>query len=374
MPSQAPLALRRSRALGALLALHGGDSLGASFEFEQHEAILRRHPSPRTMGDIVGGGVFDWPAGHATDDTDLTRAVLLAYVDRHRHRQRDGAAFSIARAAGTHMLAWLSGPPAWPDDSRGAGDMPRDIGGATMTGLGRLKARLTSEPGFDAGAEGSVGATGAGRGQAGNGSLMRCLATGLFETDEDRIVADASAVSAITHDDVRCTVACAAYCVMVRRLMDRAADDAAGRRKEAAVWACVEEGLEVARRLEAASSSASPSTSPGPVEAAIELGTRLSLADLAADGPRPALPGRAAGYVLESLSLGVAAVLDPRGIRDVLVDVVRVGKDTDTNAAVAGGLLGARDGAEGVPPDWRAVPLQFGAEFEKIVVELLPDV
>ena len=35
---------------------------------------------PDGLRDIVGGGPFCWPAGHATDDTDLTRAVLLAYA------------------------------------------------------------------------------------------------------------------------------------------------------------------------------------------------------------------------------------------------------------------------------------------------------
>jgi ADP-ribosylglycohydrolase len=31
---------------------------------------------------------------------------------------------------------------------------------------------------------------------------------------------------------------------------------------------------------------------------------------------------------------------------------VSLGGDTDTNAAVAGALLGARDGVEGLPPGW----------------------
>jgi hypothetical protein len=59
--------------------------------------------------------------------------------------------------------------------------------------------------------------------------------------------------------------------------------------------------------------------------------------------------GGASGFVLESLSLAVAAVLDPRRLPEVLVDVVRVGMDTGTNAAIAGGLLGVRDGAGAIP-------------------------
>ena len=36
----------------------------------------------------------------------------------------------------------------------------------------------------------------------------------------------------------------------------------------------------------------------------------------------------------------------------MLLDVVRLGGDTDTNAAVAGALLGASVGASGLPSGW----------------------
>jgi ADP-ribosylglycohydrolase len=74
------------------------------------------------------------------------------------------------------------------------------------------------------------------------------------------------------------------------------------------------------------------------------------------------LPEQAGGYVLDSLSLAVAAVLDPRPLPDVLVDIVRVGNDTDTNAAVAGGLLGVRDGVDAIPDRW-LMTLQYRDEF-----------
>lgn len=74
------------------------------------------------------------------------------------------------------------------------------------------------------------------------------------------------------------------------------------------------------------------------------------------------LDDEASGFVLDSLSLAVAAILDPRPLSEVLIDIVRIGNDTDTNAAIAGGLLGARDSASAIPPRWRAL-LQFGDEF-----------
>ena len=70
--------------------------------------------------------------------------------------------------------------------------------------------------------------------------------------------------------------------------------------------------------------------------AAFTLG--LDLRELAERGPSGLFSG-ARGYVLDSLALAVAAVTDRRPLEDILVDVVRVGGDTDSNAAIAGRLF-----------------------------------
>jgi ADP-ribosylglycohydrolase len=54
----------------------------------------------------------------------------------------------------------------------------------------------------------------------------------------------------------------------------------------------------------------------------------------------------------------------------VLVDVVRIGGDSDTNGAIAGGLLGARDGIENIPERWLE-RLQFREEFEEVTRRIL---
>lgn len=303
---------RRDRIAGGLLGVHAGDALGAAVEFSSWNSIRRRYPDG--VRDIVGGGPFGWPPGHATDDTDLTRAVLLAYL-------RPGD--DVVRAAADHMLAWWCGD--WP--GRQPGSRPRDVGGATATGL------RTYGRGRD------PYASGAGVGRAGNGSLMRCIPTGLAVADRGRRVHESQQISAITHDDPRCTVACAAYNDMVAALLAGATPDRA-----------VAAGHEVATEL------AVP-----PVVEAIEYGRYLRPAMLARTG-QTFLADDAAGFVLDSLSLAVAAVLDARPLPDVLIDIVRIGNDTDTNAAIAGGLLGVRDGVTAIPAGWMAV-LQFADEF-----------
>jgi ADP-ribosylglycohydrolase len=298
---------------GGLLGVHAGDSLGATVEFKAWSEIRAQYPDG--VREIVGGGPFNWPPGHATDDTDLTRAVLLAYLE-------PGA--DLVRTAADHMVDWYEG--AWP--GRKPGQRPADIGNATAWGL--RKYLRTGDP-RDAGA---------GRGKAGNGSLMRCVPTALAVKDRDRRVRESMEISAITHDDERCTVACAAYNEVAAALLAGASPSDA-----------VTEGRDTAAGLDA------------PVVAdAIESGRALRPAVLAASGPGEAFPGGAGGYVLESLTLAVAAVLDPRPYPDVVIDVVRVGRDTDTNGAIAGGLLGIRDGAAAIPSAWVA-KLQFADEF-----------
>ena len=91
---------RRDRVAGALLGVHTGDALGSAVEFSSWADIRDRYPDG--VRDIVGGGPFAWPPGHATDDTDLTRAVLLAYLT---------PTDDVVRTAADNMVAWLNGGP-----------------------------------------------------------------------------------------------------------------------------------------------------------------------------------------------------------------------------------------------------------------------
>lgn len=183
---------RRSRTTGALLALHAGDALGAPLEFKLHAAIRSRHPGPNAAfpRTLTGGGSLSWPPGTATDDTDLTRAILLAYRDAILNGK------DVITKAAEHSLAWYHGDH-WP--GRRPGTLPRDIGSATRKALSSFAS--SRDP----------SSSGAGQGSAGNGSLMRCIPTGLFQTDQELLVKASQCISTITHDDLRCTFSCAAY-------------------------------------------------------------------------------------------------------------------------------------------------------------------
>lgn len=338
-----PLTPIQSRTLGALLGVHAGDSLGATLEFHTHAKIKCMYPKGLT--EIIGGGAFSWPAGHATDDTDMTRAVLIAYLNYHRNCLAKKATEwnDVVHFAGNEFLRWYDGVD-WPDEWRKLGKPPKDIGNATAMGI--KKFRISKDP----------KKSGVGEGSAGNGSLMRCIPTALFQPDLTRMEQDSVRISAITHDDKRCTVSCAAYNTIVAALI-------AGSSPGYAIHA----GEACAMRFENGKLT-------GPVYMAIQEGKRINLKELAEHGLERShgKDKRASysGYVLETFSIAIAALLDGRGFRDVVIDVARVGNDTDTNAAVAGGLVGARDGVEMIPREWRE-KLQFEKEFVATGLEIL---
>lgn len=324
MPEGNEAPSREARVIGALLGAHAGDSLGATCEFQSQQEIATQYPTG--LDKIVGGGAFNWSAGHATDDTDMMRGLLLAYSEVQSDQD-------IALLAGKHFLDWYTGD--WP--GRKAGSRPVDIGGATAEGLSRFAKTKNPDE------------SGAGQGRAGNGSLMRCLPTGLFRTDEKTIISESTRISRITHRDDGCQISCAAYNWLVAKLLDGQSPA---------------EAVDAAEALSSTlENDLTERSSRHLVSDAIRLGKKVDLATLARLGPdKEDFPGKCSGLVTETLTLAIAAVLDRRSFKKVLVDVVRVGKDTDTNACVAGGLLGARDGEGAIPKEWRNT-LQFGREF-----------
>ena len=58
------------------------------------------------------------------------------------------------------------------------------------------------------------------------------------------------------------------------------------------------------------------------------------------------------GHTYLAMQAGLWCLQTEQSLEDALVDVVAGGGDTDTNAAVAGAVLGARDGAMEIPQHW----------------------
>lgn len=73
------------------------------------------------------------------------------------------------------------------------------------------------------------------------------------------------------------------------------------------------------------------------------------------------------GWVKNALQNAVYRMLHASSLEEGVIDTVMAGGDTDTNAAIAGALLGAVHGVDAVPTSWREVVLSVRADHRSPV-------
>jgi ADP-ribosyl-[dinitrogen reductase] hydrolase len=71
------------RSTGLIIGAAVGDALGAPFEFERGGTYAERFPSPEIggIGEMIGGGSFNWSPAEFTDDTQMALALALSIVE-----------------------------------------------------------------------------------------------------------------------------------------------------------------------------------------------------------------------------------------------------------------------------------------------------
>ncbi|MBV6757758.1 ADP-ribosylglycohydrolase family protein [Rhodococcus opacus] len=280
------------RAAGVLIATAAGDALGAGYEFTV--------PAADAVIDMVGGGMFEWAPGEWTDDTSM--AVAIAEV----------AASGVDIGRGDGLDAVAAQFVRWIDSN------PPDVGNQTRA---VLSARDGSATAMQERARSITGRKG------GNGSLMRTAPVALAYLDDADACAEAAyQIGALTHDDQRAGEACRLWSRAIRHaVLFGTFDGVRGYLKGAPA--------EVGEYW-------------GPLLDQAERGTP-------ADFPKN-------GWVVHALQTAWWAISGaddsgPHHLRLALERAVRAGNDTDTTAAIAGGLLGARWGASAVPDGWRRI-------------------
>ena len=72
-----------------------------------------------------------------------------------------------------------------------------------------------------------------------------------------------------------------------------------------------------------------------------------------ADLPRDEI--KSSGYVVDTLEAALWCVLNTNSYQECVLKAVNLGRDTDTVAAVAGGLAGALYGYDAIPEEWRNI-------------------
>jgi ADP-ribosylglycohydrolase len=306
-----------------------GDALGTTYEFERIDQPAYPTLATGPATDVVGGGPFNLVAGQVTDDTQM--AICLARSLLHA-RPLDLA--DLAK----RYVAWF--------------EHAFDVGNQTSSALRAIE---TGAPVMSAG---RTVWHNSGRRAAGNGSLMRTTPIGVIyhRAPRERIVEEALADSLITHADPRCAIACAvfncavAYGVTANTSGDVPDDYAAlGRAMTRAGVEAIPLAVLKVRELW----SDNPEDLVMLERAEEDLRRDLEVADDDTPGVhRVELDlQRTAGFVRVAFRLAFWHLCHTPW-RDAIVDTASRGGDADTNAAIVGALLGARDGALAIPAAW----------------------
>jgi len=289
----------RERAQGCWLGQLAGDALGSMVEFQSAWAIRDRYP--HGLREIGPSPVWRTLAGQPTDDSEL--ALMLARTllqDKHFDDEQ------IARAYGY----WRRSRPF--DIGGTIGQATRAIVDAESRGQSIIQAARAA----------------ANRGSEANGGLMRQSPLAIWghalpHDELDRLV---RRDTTLTHPSRVCQDTSAAFIV--------------------AVAATIKEGLDG----EAAYGRA--------LEWDQQHGESPTVSRALAES-RHAKPQYESnqGHVLIALHNAFYQALHASSFEEGVVATVMGGGDTDTNAAIAGSLLGAIHGVNAIPVQWRQTVL-----------------
>jgi ADP-ribosylglycohydrolase len=301
---------RDERIAGGIWGLLIGDAVGVPYEFRDPDAL-----PPEALIDLVPPPGFapsrpDVPPGTWSDDGAQALCLLESLLICKQLVPRD---------LSLRLLLWMHRGHLAVDG------VVFDVGIQTRAALDRLNHGVPPE---------SAGPSR--ERDNGNGSLMRVLPLALWHRGDDReLCALAAQQSLVTHGHPRSQLCCALYCLWARATLE--GEDDAYRNALARIGPLVADHPEWERELK---------------EHVLPF-----------DAPR------GSGYVVDCLASARYA-LQAGDYAAVIRRAVALGHDTDTTAAVAGGIAGLRDGVGGIPTAWREA-LRGRELAEPLIAQLL---
>lgn len=282
----------------ALFGVAVGDALGVPVEFKSRE-YMKLHP---VIG-MTGFGTHNQPPGTWSDDSSLTFCLAEALTQGYD-----------LNAIGQNFVDWYFSD-YWTADGE-----VFDIG--TGTGEAIVRLRRGSKP--ELSGDTAVSSNG-------NGSLMRILPL-MFRmlprplTERFEITRQ---VSSITHGHIRSIIACFYYLEFARQILE-------GREK-----------FDIYRDLQKVVSG---HLSALLIDAAeVVVFDRLLKYDIFRLTESEI---RSGGYVIDTLEAAVWCLLTTGTFSEAVLRAVNLGHDTDTTAAVTGGLAGLLYGYDSIPDRW----------------------
>ena len=298
--------------LDGVMGVIVGDALGCPVQFKSRKEIVARGP---VIG-MEGHGTFDMPEGTWTDDGSMTLALLDSI--------RECVVIDLPDIM-DRFCRWC-----WNGEYTPFGKA-FDIGNATIRAIskyGQTKDVTTCG--------------GTSERDNGNGSLMRILPACLYcfeqnrryDADDAEVVRLIHEVSGLTHNHIRAKIGCGLYYFMVRGILD------SGLSLEDRLQKGLDDGFAYYESDDATKTELSH------YDRLRSLKTFSGLGEEAIKG---------SGYVVEALEAAVWCLVNTDSFKDCLLKVVNLGDDTDTVAAIAGGLAGLYYGYDAIPSEWLSV-------------------
>lgn len=287
-----------------IMGLCIGDALGVPVEFEGRE-ILQRNP----VENMRGYGTHHQPLGTWSDDTSMTLCLVDSLTNGLNYED-------IMKK----FLSWLNDGEYTPHGKA------FDKGIATQQALRRFM-----------GGEEPLTCGGLEEYDNGNGSLMRILPLAFYlHTKYDSVIENDEAmevihqVSSLTHAHKRSLIACGIYISIATLLLDNMPLAQAMKQGTGQAMAYYKKHADFAEELLHYE--------------------RLNNMESFAKIPMEEI--NSSGYVVHTLEAAIWCLLTTDSYKDCVLKAVNLGEDTDTTAAVAGGLAGLYYGYENIPNEW----------------------
>jgi len=295
--------------LNGIMGVVVGDALGVPVEFCGREE-LKRAPVEK----MEGYGSYDVPEGTWSDDSSMTLATLDSLKN----------GYNLTDIM-EKFVDWLVDGKYTPNGE--AFDVGRTCLRAIMN---YLKESDITKCG------------GTGEHDNGNGSLMRILPICLYMyekqktenlTDEE-VIEKVHEASALTHAHMRSKIACGLYFIMVCSIFDHPGN------LQERLQIGLDKGFEYY-------------TTKVECDKELEHYARIRNLEVLKNVPENDI--RSTGYVVATLEAALWSLVRTDSYKDAALTAVNLGDDTDTVAAIAGGLAGLYYGYEGIPREWLEV-------------------
>lgn len=294
---------------GALIGLIVGDALGVPLEFKTRKE-LKEHP----VTDMTGYGTHHQPLGTWSDDSSMTIATVEWLLEMQEYDVNYNALMD-------KFVKWFI------HGEYTAHDETFDYGNATCSALYKY---MNGVPCLECG--------GTNASSNGNGSLMRILPFALWSyqgllNDDVKVKQFIYDGSSLTHAHLRSKIACFLYANIIADLFNGGKDK----------FGCVKNAIKRCRNSY---------ESEGDNEVHHELFHYQRLWDVDKFSLLEEDEIKSSGYVVDTLEAALWCFLNTNCYEDCVLKAVNLGDDTDTVAAVAGGLAGLYYGFDAIPSKW----------------------